>query len=78
MRGAQRADALRVLPQSGVKPPHSKVVGRRDSPPAFSSLIDGADKHATSAANFNFSGFGREGYYADGIGASGVGDFYAP
>ena len=48
-----------------------------DSLPAFCLLADGAEEHAASAANFDLPGFGREGYHADGIGASGVDDFYS-
>ena len=43
----------------------------------FCLLIDGAEQHAASAADFHLSGFGGEGYYSNGIGAPRVGDFYA-
>ena len=46
-------------------------------PPVFSLLVDGAEEHAASAADFDSARFGGQGYHADGIGASGVRDFYS-
>jgi hypothetical protein len=54
-----------------------KSFGRWHIRRPFSLLVDGAEEHTASAADFHLPGCGGEGYYADGVAASGVGDSHA-